>query len=261
MTPAIPDRRALVLLAVLGALVGATLVAAPLPQDPAFLRFVDDRPWMGIPNAADVLSNLGFVIAGLVGLWGVTGARASRLFDRPADGLPYRLFFAGVAVLGLTSSVFHWDPDFETLALDRLAMTVPFMAFASAFFADRIDRTVGLRLVLPVSVVLGAASVGYWLHSETVGRGDLRPYVLVQFGPMLLLPLICWLYPKARYTDVRYLGAILVVYLVAKLLEVADELVYESTRQVVSGHTLKHLVAAVACWLVLPMIRARRTTG
>jgi hypothetical protein len=48
-----------------------------------------------------------------------------------------------------------------------------------------------------------------------------------------------------------------VVYALAKVLEYFDEQIY-AIGFVVSGHTLKHVVAAAACWVVLRYFQARR---
>ena len=53
----------------------------------------------------------------------------------------------------------------------------------------------------------------------------------------------------------------LLTYAAAKLLEVNDHLVYELTGQLVSGHTVKHLTAAMAAAPVIAAIGALRQAG
>ncbi len=59
----------------------ATLVAAafvaPIPQDPNYHIFADSRPLLGVANFGDVLSNVGFAVVGIIGLF--TGVKASVL--------------------------------------------------------------------------------------------------------------------------------------------------------------------------------------
>ena len=230
----------------------------PIPQDPAYHQFADKRVLFGIERFGDVVSNLAFLLAGTLGLWGASGARSRRLFREPGDALPYRVFFAGVLLIGLGSGYYHAAPDNQRLPWDRLPMTIAFMAFFAALVADRIDRRAGLRWVLPIGVALGIASVAYWAWSESIGQGDLRPYGFIKFAPALLLPVICVLYTRRRYTHGGYLAAILVIFLLATVLEHLDAEIFALTGQAIGGHALKHLFAAIACYLPLAMLRRAR---
>lgn len=251
------QRNLTILMSVSALLIVVAAFAPAIPQDPAFHLFADIRLLCGVPRFGDVMSNIPFTVVGLWGLWGVTGARSRRLFARPGDGLPYRVFFAAVAMIGLGSSYYHWEPSTERLFWDRLPMTVAFMAFFSAFTADRIDRRAGIVWVLPIAVILGIASLIYWSWSESIGRGDLRPYALIQFGPMLILPLMTWLFPERKLTDGRYLAAVLAVYGLAIVVALFDHEILDVTSGAISGHSLKHLIAASACVFPIAMLRAR----
>ncbi|MDG2284623.1 MAG: alkaline phytoceramidase [Alphaproteobacteria bacterium] len=251
------QRNLTILMSVSALLIVVAAFAPAIPQDPAFHLFADIRLLCGVPRFGDVMSNIPFTVVGLWGLWGVTGARSRRLFARPGDGLPYRVFFAAVTMIGLGSGYYHWEPSTERLFWDRLPMTVAFMAFFSAFTADRIDRRAGIVWVLPIAVTLGIASLVYWSWSESIGRGDLRPYALIQFGPMLILPLMTWLFPERKLTDGRYLAAVLAVYGLAIVVALFDHEILNLTGGLVSGHSLKHLIAASACVFPIAMLRAR----
>ena len=52
------------------------------------------------------------------------------------------------------------------------------------------------------------------------------------------------------------LGWIIAFYALAKLFELADFAIYEATRHLVSGHTLKHLAASLAGLPVLVALQA-----
>ena len=51
------------------------------------------------------------------------------------------------------------------------------------------------------------------------------------------------------------LGVVIAICAVARLFEPGDAAVYEATGQPVSGHSVKHLVAACAAWPVLQTLR------
>jgi hypothetical protein len=53
---------------------------------------------------------------------------------------------------------------------------------------------------------------------------------------------------------------LIAIYALAKLLELGDHAVYEWTGQLVSGHSLKHVVASFAAWPVVSALLAARKT-
>lgn len=249
-------------------LVGLTAVVAfgllavePIPQDPAYHRFIDTRTMFGVPNFGDVVSNLAFGVVGIAGLVVLTGRRRRDIFVRPADARPYLAFFLGVTLVSLGSAWYHWSPSNASLLWDRLPMTIAFMALCSAFVADRIDARAGTTWLLALLIAMGGSSVAYWFWTESLGRGDLRFYAFVQFFPMLVLPVLCWLFPAHRFTPMRYVGWILAWYVLSKVLEFFDGQVFALFDDTVSGHSLKHLAAAMATLVVLRMLLARRATS
>lgn len=234
----------------------AALVAAPIPQDPAYHDFADRRAFWGIPNFDDVVSNLPFLLAGCFGLvvmslWGAWTERR-----RDALWMAFAVYFAGVALVAFGSAYYHRDPTSATLFWDRLPMTIAFMALFAAIITDRIAPRAGW-VVLPTLIVFGLASVVYWHLGEQAGRGDLRFYAVVQFFPMLAIPLICFLFPPRRL-DGRYLVPMFLFYALAKLVEHFDGEIFALFDFAISGHTMKHFFAAAAALMALPMLRSAR---
>jgi uncharacterized membrane protein YhaH (DUF805 family) len=201
------NRRVWVLIGVLAAAVLVVFLLPPIPQNEAYHNFADQRSWLGISNCLDVISNVPFLIVGLWGLFALSSrnAPASRRLLDARERLPYLVFFLGVALTAFGSSYYHLAPGDSRLVWDRLPMTVGFMGLLSAMIAERISVRTGLRALAPL-VLFGLASVFYWRITEQAGRGDLRPYALVQFGSMLAILLLVLLFPP-RYTR----GADLVV--------------------------------------------------
>jgi hypothetical protein len=247
-------RLRLLVIAALG--VGAVvlvLLVPPLPQDPTYHDFADKRPLLGVPHCCNVVSNVPFLVVGALGLWFVL--RRPGAFLDPAERWPYAVFFVGVALTAVGSSYYHLDPNNDRLLWDRLPMAVAFMALFSSVVAERVHLRAGLWL-MPLLVAAGVASVLYWHRTEQEGHGDLRFYYLVQFYPLLVLPILLLFFP-ARYTGTSYLVGALGWYVLAKVLEDPfDAPVYSHTG--VSGHTLKHLSAALAALWILEMLRHRR---
>jgi len=228
----------------LAAMVCVAVFVPPLPQDPGYHAFADQRVWFGIPHAGDVVTNIAFVA---VGLWGLVS-----LSSAPIWRLPYGLFMAGVTLTGLGSAYYHWHPSDATLLWDRLPMSVAFMSLVAALVADRIGQPAGRRLLAPL-ILAGLGSVLIWHFT-----GDLRAYAVAQFLPLLVLPLLCWLLPPVAGLRGGHIAVLYLCYGLAKGFEAADGSIWEALGHTVSGHNLKHLAAAAGCLAVVAFIRGRQ---
>jgi len=219
----------------------------PIHQSLEYHRFVDTRTIFGVPNFWNVASNLPFVLVGLAGLAWM--ARHLTKVDRCLRAA-WLVLFLGVVLVGLGSSWYHLAPGNATLVWDRLPMTLAFMAFFAIILGEHIDEKLA-RLSLWPLLAAGVLSVLYWQRTD-----DLRPYVLVQFLPVLLIPLILVLYPrKGRGAVWAALGC----YVLAKLLEQFDAQVYAALGGTISGHSLKHVAAAMGMWALLAGLKAGRS--
>ncbi len=236
------------LLLIFTALSGVFLVTAfdPIPQDPGYHLFADHRSILGIPNALNVLSNIPFIIVGVRGLMFLLPLLLKR-FDTGL--LEYAAFFFGVLLSGLGSTCYHYAPSNESLVWDRLPMTVAFMGFFSSVISERINRRTGAVLLAPL-IIFGIYSVWHWARYD-----DLRPYAVVQFLPMILIPLILILYKPPKVYAVP-IWTLLALYLVSKLLEYFDGPIF-AFHEIVSGHTLKHIAAALGSACVIRMLYDR----
>jgi len=214
---------------------------APLAQDTLYHKFADQRTMLGIPHALNVLSNIPFSLAGI---WGCVLILRRRVGLSNLD-LIYLVFFFGVFFTGLGSSYYHLSPDNATLVWDRLPMTVGFMAFTCLVTVERYSTSLG-RKAFPWLLVVGFLSVVYWAWLD-----DLRPYFAIQFGPMLILPVIIWRYSGP---GTRWLWLTIAFYFLAKALELADHEVFEATGGLFSGHTLKHLAAAAGASMIVAKV-------
>ena len=88
------------------------------------------------------------------------------------------------------------------------------------------------------------------LLAAWVARENLTPWVVVQFGGMALAVGLALTRPRPGAFGVP-LGGVIFFYVLAKLFELGDVTVFEATGHIVSGHTLKHLAAALAAWPVI----------
>lgn len=224
---------------------GAALVHGPIAQLPDYHNFADQTRLFGIPHFADVSSNLGFA---LVALWGLVKLTPSSRHSAITNGWAgYRLFLIGLLLTAIGSSYYHLDPDNARLVWDRLPIALACGGLLAGAWGDTRRRSsTMLSALLGVTAIL---SVAWWYFTEQAGNGDLRPYLLLQGLPILLIPLWQWIHDVPRYDRRAFAGALL-LYVIAKLAEIGDHQIAAVTGTI-SGHTLKHLLAAVAATLIV----------
>jgi hypothetical protein len=216
--------------------------------------FADDRTFFGVPNALNVLSNIPFLLVGIAGLIACHTSRRTVHYTAQVERWCFPAFFLGVGLTSLGSGFYHHAPSNERLLWDRLPMAIAFMGLFAAIIAERVDLRFGLSLLVPL-LVLGLGSVVYWNWSD-----DLRFYYLVQYYPMVAIPLMLLFFP-GRYTLTAIWFVVLGFYALAKVCEEFDRAIYEKMRHFVSGHTLKHFLAAAATICVLWIFVTRRPTS
>jgi len=234
----------------------ATFIFAPAMEQPlSYHDFADANQHLGIPNFGNVMSNLAYLIPGILGLNLLHERHADGLFIDRGEVLPFYAVFLGGVFVAFGSGYYHLNPVNETLVADRMTMTVGFIGVFCVIIAERISVRWALKLLAPLLVV-GLFSVIYWIYTEIQDAGDLRLYGLVQFLPLLAIAVMLVTFP-AKYTKVKYVWLALGSYAAAKLFEHYDKAVWELTQQLVSGHTVKHLVSGLGFYFLLRYIRER----
>ena len=230
------------------------IVVDPVPQDIGYHNFADQGMLLGIPNALNVLSNLPFVLVGLYGLIVISRIKHSPSKIVVSNWFAYWSLFAGVALVGIGSAYYHLSPDNQSLVWDRLPMTVAFMGLYSILIAEFISERLGRLLLLPL-LTIGVLSVIYWWSTEHAGAGDLRLYAVVQFFPLVTVPIIL-LFFKSKFSLANTYWLVLASYVLAKLCEHFDEPIH-NILGVVSGHSIKHVAPAVGLLFLIRAYQSR----
>jgi hypothetical protein len=234
---------------------GAALLYGPIPQFANYHDFADQRSLFGIPHAQDVLSNVGFA---LVALWGWWKLRSRHHYVSIMHGWPgYRLLLVGLFLTAFGSSYYHLAPDNARLVWDRLPIALACAGLLAGVWGDAHRRSSqGMTAVLALVAV---ASVGWWYATELAGAGDLRPYVLLQGLPIVLIPLWLWLHDMPRGDRFAF-GAALLLYVIAKFAELYDHQI-AAMLGATTGHTLKHLLATAAAGIIVARLVQRTETS
>jgi len=249
------DWRGWLLLGSMVACAVAALAVPAMPQPLSYHAFADCRSFGSMPNFLNVISNLPFLVGGTLGIALIVRGDAD--FADPRESLPYLVFFVGALFTSLGSAWYHLAPDNPRLVWDRLPMTLGFAGLVSAAIAERADSRAGMRMLWPLLGV-GAFTVLYWYATERLGRGNVIPYGLYQGWSVLAIVLLLALFPARRYSHGHLLAWAAAWYALAKIFESTDLAVFRLTQGLVSGHTIKHVLAAGAVFAILRGLRLRR---
>jgi len=213
---------------------------SPIAQDTNYHNFIDNTTCLNISNFNNVISNLGFIILGVYGL--------IYNMKKIADNALVLILLLGLLLTGIGSGYYHWEPNNFTLVFDRLPMVIVFMSFFIFIISTYISKK-HLLIYGSILMLMGFGSVLYWSYTESFNEGDLRPYILVQFLPMVLIPLILIIF-KNKKNKSFYIFPVFGCYLLAKLFEYFDKEVFTFTNEIISGHTLKHIISAIATYYI-----------
>jgi hypothetical protein len=236
-----------IVLAAIAAAAVATLAFGPVERAPEFHRYADERTWLGIPHAGDVLSNLAFVIAA-AWMWPRVCAR----------GLPgARMATIAVGAIGVGSGVYHWAPSDTTLVLDWASITIALSLVLAAVIRDRVGEAAG-HAATAFAPLAAALTVAWWLFTGgTVSGGNMAPYVAGQALGVALPPVLALAAPGRA--PAGYLLAAVAGFGLARLAGRFDGDLLAAVG--VSGHSAKHVLAAFAAALALRGLAPHRGTA
>ena len=153
---------------------------------------------------------------------------------------------AGLLLTAAGSVFYHLQPDALRLAADRAGMAVAFAGLIGFAVCERVSQRAGWPAAW---FVLAAGLLAVAVFHAT---GNVLPWAVLQFGGMLLVFVLALARPVPGAIGFK-LGWVIFFYALAKLFELSDHALYEATHHVVSGHSVKHLTAALAA---LPVLQA-----
>lgn len=255
MNPLLAGWRGKTLLLISIACAIAAVLLPPMPQPLSYHAFADCRTLFGVANFLNVISNLPFLLAGGWGLLSIF--RGAGNFSDAREQLPYLVFFLGALLTCFGSAYYHLAPDNPRLVWDRLPMTLGFAGLVAAAIGERVDSRLGLRSLWPL-LILGVITVLYWYATERMGSGNVMPYGVYQGWSILIIVLVLLWYPAQRYSHGSLLAWAAIWYGLAKVFETFDLQVYRLLGGAVSGHSIKHVLAAMAVFAIVRQLLLRQ---
>ncbi len=252
MTPT--ERRFFCGLLVFAVVMTVAFFLPPLAQPQIYHGFADRRAWLKVPNFLDVASNGFFFLVALLGL-ATLHRPGPGAFTEAQGRLPWAVFFLGLAAIGFGSTWYHLAPNNANLFWDRLPMSLCFSALLAALVADRVSVRAGLLALAPL-IVIGTGTVLYWRYSQALGAENVLPYFVFQAAAFVFGVFLMRFFPPV-YTGGEYLARTAAWYGAALFAEFFDRAIF-AIGQVLSGHTVKHMLAALAVYQLVQMLQVRR---
>lgn len=229
----------------------AALVSPAITRGPSFHAYADQRTWLGIPHAGDVLSNLPFVLAGVAGL-----ARVRTVASLPS------LVFVAIIGVGVGSGAYHVEPSDAALAFDWAPIVLTLAFLAALVIRDRIDRAAGTVAAVLLSAIAVSTVAAWYLGGGTgAPPGDMRWYVVTQATLVAIVAFGSLIPATTTAPATLHRGWILAGvagFLAARGLAAADRILLDAVG--LSGHSLKHVALGGAALCLVRGVPSRRGT-
>ena len=227
------------------------LLAIFLPsiqQNQNYHNFADKRVLFGVNNAFDTLSNLAFIIVGILGLFNFYNNKFIKISN--SFSVILNLFFISIILTGLGSGYYHLSPNDFTLVFDRLALTLVFTFILAMLANVRISERSGFHTLAEL-IILAPLTVLIWNYN-----GNLTPYAVLQFGGIIIIVLTLLL-TKAQKQSPCF-ASLIILYGFAKVTEFYDVEIFKLSQNLISGHTLKHLIGAIAVLIFISPLKVKK---
>ena len=218
-----------------------------IQQNQNYHNFADQRVLFGVNNAFDTLSNLAFIIVGALGLFNFYNNQYIKISN--SFSVILNLFFISIILTGLGSSFYHLSPNDFTLVFDRLVLTLVFTFVLAMVASIRISERSGFHTLAEL-VILGPFTVLIWNYN-----GNLTPYIILQYGGVVIV-ILTLILTKASKPSPCF-TSLIILYGFAKITEFYDEKIFTLSENVISGHTLKHLISAIAVIVFISPLKGK----
>ena len=219
-----------------------------IQQDQNYHNFADKRVLFGVNNAFDTLSNLAFIIVGILGLFNFYNNKFIKISN--SFSVILNLFFISIILTGLGSGYYHLSPNDFTLVFDRLALTLVFTFILAMLANVRISERSGFHTLAEL-IILAPLTVLIWNYN-----GNLTPYAVLQFGGIIIIVLTLLLTKPQKQSPC--FASLIILYGFAKLAEFYDVEIFKLSQNLISGHTLKHLIGAIAVLIFISPLKVKK---
>lgn len=227
----------------------AQLLGVLTKLSPTENLFADLRTLCGIHNIGDVLSNLSFMVVGFYAI--------AHLIKNDSRDINMWLIALGSLAVGLGSAYYHANPSNNRLLWDRLPMSIVFSGiFMYSVNALDLIKKVNYKVASLAYLLFSVSTVLIWYVGFKTHINLIAPYVFLQFGGMvLIITLSVMALFEKKIQLAKTLFAIIFCYAIAKVFEHFDFQIFTMLNHLISGHSIKHLVSALAIFIWFKMLK------
>ena len=228
---------------------GVTYLLSPIYQPAEYTEFADTRTfkWIGIsiPNFMDVITNLPYLIFGLIGL-ALIYFRKKYLSKNLFCHL--LVIFIGLVITSIGSSYFHLVLDKLSLFIDRIGIAIVISGILGLVIYQKLNQKLSVIYSIIFLLILMVSNY-YWYLTN-----DLAPWSIAQvLGIVIVFVLGFKSNIDLKFPTINY-WLIITLYLIAKICEFSDNFFFEITNNIISGHSIKHLISSLAAIPILIFI-------
>lgn len=214
-------------------------------------HFIDNRKLLGIQNLMDVVSNILFFIVSIYTAWSLNknNTQGSLFKNLKTNQLNVNIVLTGCMLVGFGSAFYHLAPSDHRLMWDRLPMTIVFSGIVSHAIThlNLLPKNWSITKMSCSYLALSLFSVVLWYVGTLINQNWIGLYSFVQFGGIILLLYLAGsAYSLKDNTYLKMIMKVIGLYIVAKVAEHYDHQIFDFTYNIISGHSIKHMVSALA---------------
>jgi len=184
-------------------------------------NFADQRNFFNIPNFFNIISNLFIYIPIHYIIQNRENTNKFNMID---------ILIINILCIIITSIYYHINPNDNTIIFDKISIVSTIITVCIIIL--KIENNI-IRIIL---YIIGILSVIYWIKKD-----NLLFYIILIIGVPIY---IC--YKLYKYTNLRiYIYSHIFSLILLRLVEYYDLPIYQFTNQIISGHSLKHIIASI----------------
>ena len=196
-------------------------IKKPIPREDKYHDFIDNKSIFNIENGLNVISNLALLLP---------------VFYFYSKSNKFSFLYINIILLSFTSIYYHLNPNKDSIIYDMIFVVGTHTAAIMYLLNKDIKNYI---------YILGIYSVYYAYIYD-----DRRLYELIKYSSSIYF--IYHIYINKRLSNYSYL--LILFYLIQDYVAKYDKYIYNITNQIISGHTLKHIIGSINIFIVIYLL-------
>lgn len=229
------------------------LLSERIGQPVGYHELADQRLLFTLSGTGDLISNIPFVVFGILGLVLIYFGKIS--FQTDYDKYLIHALLAVSILAGINSFVYHIKPNNTLIIFDRFTILFGISIFSSYVISFNRGVSSSLKCLI-IFIIYGLMSLLYWSFTDLSGVDDIRFYGFFQTATVAMSVIVALRSFRENFWIVVGTG----LFVVSRPLELMDHEVFHWTGENLSGHSMKHILISLVIPCVLAHLMLRRST-